>query len=268
MIRLLLAAILTLIFPLAASALPLKLEGEATQGGVLVGHTMPGASVTLDGKALRPTAEGDFVFGFGRDAAANAMLIITKGKEVLRHAIAVAPRSWEIQNVTGLPEKMVTPPPEVLDRIKRENAELNAARAVDSDDRDFLKPFAWPADGRISGVFGSQRVLNGVPKAPHAGLDIAAPQGTEVRAAAAGTVSLAEPDLYYTGGTVMIDHGHGLSTIYVHMSKLLVKKGDVVRQSDPIGAVGMTGRATGPHLHFGLAWFDVKLDPALLLPKR
>jgi murein DD-endopeptidase MepM/ murein hydrolase activator NlpD len=170
--------------------------------------------------------------------------------------------------VTGLPPQTVTPPPALLERIKRENEALNIARAMDSDDENFLKPFAWPAEGPISGVFGSQRVLNGEPKAPHAGLDIAAPEGAPVHAAAAGTVTLAEPDLFYTGGTVMIDHGHGLSTIYVHMSKVLVKKGAAVKQGTPIGAVGKTGRASGPHLHFGAAWFNVKLDPALLLPKR
>jgi hypothetical protein len=266
--RWLLAAVFALAFPLAAEALPIMLDGEATQGGIVIGHTAPGASITLDGHAVRPTAQGDFVFGFGRDAPAKAELVVTKGKETVSREIDVAPRSWQIQTVTGLPPATVTPPPEVLDRIKRENAALNAARAVDSDDEDFLKPFAWPADGIISGVFGAQRILNGTPKAPHAGLDIAAPEGAPVRAAAAGTVTLAEPDLFYTGGTVMIDHGHGLSTIYVHMSKVLVKKGTVVKQGASIGAVGKTGRASGPHLHFGAAWFNVKLDPALLLPKR
>jgi murein DD-endopeptidase MepM/ murein hydrolase activator NlpD len=251
-----------------AHALTLKLDGTATQGGLMIGHTEPGATVTLDGKTLRPTAQGDFIFGFGRDAPAKALLVITKDGKSERDEIAIAPRQWQIQEVKGLPQETVTPPPELEARIERENALLVAARGVDSDDADFLKPFAWPADGTVSGIFGSQRILNGTPKAPHAGLDIAAPEGAPVRAAAGGVVTLAEPDLFYTGGTVMIDHGHGLSSIYVHMSKVLVKTGALVKQGAPIGAVGKTGRANGAHLHFGASWFNVKLDPALLLPKR
>jgi len=265
--RLFLVALL-LLWSGGASAVTLKLEGNATQGGLMIGHTEPGATVSLDGKTLRPTPQGDFVFGFGRDAPAKAVLVVDKDGARETHEIEVTPRQWQIQEVKGLPPETVTPPPELEARIIRENALLTAARDTDSNDTDFLKPFAWPAEGPVSGVFGSQRVLNGTPKAPHAGLDIAAPEGAPVHAAAGGVVTLAEHDLFYTGGTVMIDHGHGLSTIYVHMSKVLVKVGDHVRQGAPIGAVGKTGRASGPHLHFGASWFSVKLDPALLLPAR
>jgi murein DD-endopeptidase MepM/ murein hydrolase activator NlpD len=267
-IRLLLGAALLLVLPGCASAAMVRLEGHATQGGLMIGHAPPGARIMLDGKPIRPDGAGDFVFGFGRDQPAKAELLVEAGGRTERQEIAVAPRSWEIQHVNGLPPETVTPPPALLDRIKRETVELNTARATDSDEAAFLKPFIWPADGPISGVFGSQRILNGEPRQPHMGLDIAAPEGSSVRAAAAGRVTLAEPDLFYTGGTVLIDHGHGLSTIYVHMSELLVKPGTEVTQGEEIGKVGKTGRAAGPHLHFGVNWFTERLDPALLLPSR
>jgi hypothetical protein len=262
------ALLITLLAPGCASADAVKLEGHATQGGLMIGHAPPGATITLDDQILRPTASGDFVFGFGRDHAAKAALVVRWDGKSETHEIAVEPRSWQIQHVNGLPPETVTPPPELLARIKRENAILLKARAIDSDDEDFLKPLAWPADGPVSGVFGSQRVLNGEPRAPHAGLDIAAPEGAPVRAAAAGEVTIAEPDLFYTGGTVMIDHGHGFSTTYVHMSAVLVKAGATVTQGQEIGKVGKTGRAAGPHLHFGVSWFAERLDPQLLLPAR
>lgn len=266
--RLVVGALLLLLAPGCASADMVRLEGHPTQGGLMIGHAPPGAHITLDGKPIRPTQAGDFVFGFGRDQAAKAELVVDWDGKTEPHSIAVAPRSWEVQSVTGLPPQTVTPPPEVMDRITRENAILIEARATDSDDEAFLKPFVWPADGPISGVYGSQRVLNGEPRQPHMGLDIAAPEGAPVRAAAAGRVTLAEPDLFYTGGTILIDHGHGLSTIYVHMSALLVKTGTLVTQGEEIGKVGKTGRAAGPHLHFGVNWFSERLDPALLLPAR
>ena len=267
--RLAWAALLGLLFfPGCASANLVKLEGHATQGGLMIGHAPPGASIMLDGKPIRATQAGEFVFGFGRDQPARAELVVTAAGKTERRTIDVTPRSWEIQHVNGLPPETVTPPPALVERITRENAILKAARAIDSDDEDFLKPFVWPADGPVSGVFGSQRILNGEPKQPHMGLDVAAPEGASVRAAAAGRITLAEPDLFYTGGTVMIDHGHGLSTIYVHMSKVEVKTGAVVTQGEEIGKVGKTGRAAGAHLHFGVGWFSERLDPALLLPAR
>jgi murein DD-endopeptidase MepM/ murein hydrolase activator NlpD len=265
---LVLAAFALLLLPGCASAQSVTLEGHATQGGMMIGHAPPGAAIALDGKPVRPTPAGDFVFGFGRDHPAKAELVVTVDGKSETQSVAVAPRSWEVQQVSGLPPETVTPPPDLLARIARENEILKTARAEDSDDEDFLKPFVWPADGPVSGVFGSQRILNGEPRQPHMGLDIAAPEGAPVRAAAAGRVSLAEKDLFYTGGTVMIDHGHGLSTIYVHMSKLEVETGALVAQGQEIGKVGKTGRAAGPHLHFGVGWFSERLDPALLLPAR
>lgn len=266
--RLLWGVLLLLLAPACASADAVKLEGRATQGGMMIGHAPPGARITLDGKPVRPTAAGAFVFGFGRDQPPEAELVVeTEGKSETR-VIAVEPRSWDVQHVKGLLPETVTPPPELLARIAREGKMLNEARAADSDEEAFLKPFVWPADGPISGIYGSQRILNGEPRQPHMGLDIAAPEGAPVRAAAAGRVAVAESDLFYTGGTVLIDHGHGLSSIYVHLKSLAVKPGAMVAQGEEIGAVGKTGRASGAHLHFGVSWFDERLDPALLLPAR
>lgn len=263
-----LAGLAILLLPSCAAASPVQLEGHAVQGGMMVGHAPPGAQISIDGKAIRPSMEGDFVFGFARDHGPKAELTVTIGGKAESQRIDVAPRSWDVQHVNGLPPATVNPPPEVLDRIKRENEVLVSARSTDSDENSFLKPFIWPADGPVSGVYGSQRILNGEPRQPHMGLDIAAPEGAPVHAAAAGKVTLAEPDLFYTGGTVMIDHGHGVSTVYVHMSAVLAKTGARVAQGEEIGRVGKTGRAAGPHLHFGLNWFNERLDPALILPAR
>jgi murein DD-endopeptidase MepM/ murein hydrolase activator NlpD len=179
--------------------------------------------------------------------------------------LAIVPRQWRIERIDGLPPRTVTPPPEVLKRIRREGALINAARARDSDAKDFAQGFILPAAGRFSGFYGSQRILNGKPRRPHYGLDIAAPVGTPVHAAAAGEVVLAETGLFYTGGTVVIDHGHGLTTIYSHMNSVDVNVGDSVAQGAPIGTIGATGRVTGPHLDWRINWFNVRLDPQLVL---
>jgi len=178
--------------------------------------------------------------------------------------IKLEPREYDVQRINGLPPLMVAPDSTLMTRIKAELAKIHGARATDSDRLAFETPLEWPLTGIITGVYGSQRILNGEPRAPHLGVDIAAPTGTPIRAAAAGTVTLAEPDLYFTGGTVIIDHGYGLSTLYQHMSRLDVKVGDVVRQGDAIGAVGATGRVTGAHLHWGVNWYDVAIDPELI----
>jgi murein DD-endopeptidase MepM/ murein hydrolase activator NlpD len=173
---------------------------------------------------------------------------------------AVARHAWDVQPIEGLPPKLVNPPPETMARIKREQAEIGETKRHDTQRSDFATAFVWPASGRISGIFGSQRILNGTPKSPHYGTDVAVPVGTPVVAPAGGVVSLAERDLYFTGGTLIIDHGHGLQSILVHLSKLLVNKGDVVGQGQPVAESGMTGRATGPHLHWGLYWFEAHVD--------
>jgi murein DD-endopeptidase MepM/ murein hydrolase activator NlpD len=248
--------------PCAAGTL--SLEGALTQGGLVRGKTEAGAAVTLDGRAVRVAPDGSFVLGFGREAPAEAMLDITFADGSREHrSLAIAARQYDVQRIDGLPPQQVTPDAAMDERIKREAALISAARKADSDLLFFEAPLRWPALGPISGVYGSQRILNGEPRTPHMGVDIAAPRGTPVMAAAAGTVMLAERDLFFTGGTVIIDHGYGLATTYQHMDRVDVTVGQHVEASAPIGTVGATGRVTGPHLHWSLNWYDVRLDPML-----
>ena len=175
-------------------------------------------------------------------------------------------KKYKIQKIDGLPPKQVTPPKEVYKRIKSDNKLIAKARSVDSNLIFFTNKFKMPlTDSIITGVYGSQRVLNGIPKSPHYGLDFAAKEGTEIKAMLDGVTTLSEKDLYYTGGTVIFDHGHGVSTLYMHMKDIFVKKGQNVKRGEVIGTVGKTGRSTGAHLDVRLNWFNVKLDPASVL---
>jgi murein DD-endopeptidase MepM/ murein hydrolase activator NlpD len=249
-----------------APAEPVELSGPLTQGGTVFGRVEPASRVTLDGKPVRVSEDGRFVIGFGREAPPQAILEIRRPSGVVtRRPLNVAPRQYDIQRVDGLPQNLVTPDPEEEARIAREQAEVLEARKLDLDRPLFESGFIWPAAGPVSGVYGSQRILNGVPRAPHYGVDLAAPEGAPVRAPADGLVTFADPDLLLTGGTLVIDHGHGLSSTFIHLSRIDVELGEEVRQGEPIGAVGATGRATGPHLHWGMNWFDVRLDPQLLV---
>lgn len=243
------------------------LDGNFTQGGLVIGRTTPGSTVVLDGRTVRVAPDGLFVIGFHRDAPASAELLVTgPGGGSERRSLAVTPRSYDIQRIDGLPPRMVTPPAEVLERIRRENARIAALREIDRPEPMFRSGFVWPATGRISGVYGSQRILNGEAKQPHYGVDVAAPVGTPIKAPADGVVTLAEADLYYTGGTVILDHGHGLSSAFLHLSSVAVKPGDRLRQGDVLGALGATGRVTGPHLDWRMNWFESRIDPQLLVP--
>ena len=261
-----LCALAVLVFGLAAEASELHLEGALTQGGMVRGQVAPGSAVSLDGRALRVAADGWFVFGFGRDATARAQLVVRTpdGREE-RRALEVKKRSYRVQRINGLAPREVTPSEEDLARIRADDALIEAAKRRDTDGLGFEQAVAWPVRGRISGVYGSQRILNGEPRAPHRGLDIAAPPGTPVGAMASGVVSLAQPDMYFTGGTVMLDHGHGVHSVYVHLQDVLVEVGQELAQGAVLGTVGSTGRATGPHLHWGIYWFDQAVDPALLV---
>jgi murein DD-endopeptidase MepM/ murein hydrolase activator NlpD len=253
----------------AESTLPpeIQLSGEWTQGGVIVGQAPPGTAIWFDGRTLKLTADGRFVFGLGRDAASSAELKVQlPGYPARTVQQVVTQREYSIQRIDGLPPKMVSPPAEVLRRIQDDQRQVAAARDRDTDIGAFAEAFQWPCRGRISGVFGSQRILNGQPKQPHYGVDVAVPVGTQVYAPAGGIVSLAHPDMYYTGATLMIDHGHGLSSAFLHLSKLLVSAGQEVKQGDPIALSGMSGRATGPHLDWRMNWFDARVDAALLVP--
>ena len=262
------AALLTLLAAgIARAADKVSLSGDISEGGLVVGQTEPGARVVFDGRPLRLTPDGLFVFGFNRDADKTAALDVTFPDGTKDHRVLdVARTKYKIQRINGLPEKMVSPNPEQLARIKRENGQIIKAREADIDGSWFAEHFIWPAKGPISGIFGSQRILNGKPRAPHTGLDIAVPVGTELRAPAGGVVSLAQPDFYLTGGTLMIDHGHGVSSVFIHLSEIDVKVGDVVKQGQKVALTGATGRVTGPHVHWGLYWFDNRLDPRRLLP--
>lgn len=246
------------------------LPESVQQGSLVFGQTQPGSAVQLQGKPLRVAADGRFVFGIGRDAARDARVdVILPDGQHERIKVAVKKRDWPIERVSGVPPATVDPPPEIAARIAREQAAVAAQRGRDDARSDVFHGFIWPVDGRISGRFGRQRSYNGKPGAPHSGTDIAAAQGTAVKAPAAGVVVFAEPDLYLTGGTVLIDHGHGVGSNFLHLSKLDVSVGQRIEQGEVIGRVGATGRATGPHLHWGLTWFELRLDPQLLdLPPR
>lgn len=260
----LVVAVLSLLAP-AAQADTLELAGQAVQGGLVTGRVDPGSAVTVDGRPVRVSADGVFLVGFGREAAKAALEVAYPDGRRARREIAVTPRRFDIQRIDGLPERMVTPPPEAQERIKRENEEVAAVRRRDDARTDFLASFQWPVVGRISGVYGSQRILNGQPRAPHYGVDIASPVGTPIRAPADGMVTLAA-DLYFTGWTVILDHGHGLSSVFMHMKSIAAEVGQRLKQGDMLGQLGASGRVTGPHLHWGMNWFTTRLDPALLVP--
>ena len=251
--------------PAAAAEPELRLEGVWSQGGLVLGTVPAGAVVRFNGRPVRVSREGLFVFGFGRDAPAAATLEVAyaDGRRE-RRALEVGQRRYRTQRVDGLPGNMVAPSAAELERIRREGARIAEVRRRDTDADWFARGFRWPLVGTVTGVYGSQRILNGEARRPHYGIDIAAPAGTAVVAPAPGIVALAEPDLFLTGGTVMIDHGHGLTSVYSHLASLSVAEGERVGAGDALGTVGATGRATGPHLDWRVNWFGTRLDPALL----
>ena len=243
------------------------LPASVQQGTLVIGHTRADAQVDYAGRRVRVAPDGAFAFGVGRDATGPLVVRIAFADgATAEHRITVTPRDWPVEQIDGVPPDTVNPPPEIAARIEREQASVAAARTRDDAREDFTQTFIWPVEGRISGRFGNQRVYNGTPKSPHSGMDIAAAQGTPVKAPAAGIVTFADPALYLTGGTVVIDHGAGVSSNFLHLSRIDVQVGDRVEQGQVFAAVGATGRATGPHLHWGMNWFDVRIDPLLVLP--
>lgn len=250
----------------SASASALKLEGDFIQGGFVVGKTEPGSKIMLGDRKVMINEEGQFAFGFGRDHGGEAALVVTgpDGTKETR-ALTIAPQSYHIERVEGIAKKYVSPPPEVLERIKREGAVKKKARAVRSFEKGFVDGFAWPVEGRISGVFGSQRFYNGKPGRPHYGIDIAACAGTKFFAPADGVVTLSDDDMYYEGGLIFLDHGHGVMSAFLHLSGVDVKPGDRVKKGDLLGRIGAAGRANGPHLDWRIYWTDQRLDPALVM---
>ncbi len=254
-----------LFFILTFPAWTIEFQGKFLQGHFIIGKTDPRAKILVGKKSVKVSEDGFFVFGIDRDRKYD--LTFTKYLDGEKTVITkkVNKRKYNIQRIDGLEESKVTPPESVYKRIKKENNAIGKARAINSDLQYFKEKFIMPVEGIISGVYGSQRILNGKPKWPHYGIDIAAKQGTMIQSSGSGIVTMAEEDLYYTGGTVIMDHGHGISTIYSHLENVLVSVGDQINKGDVIGTVGSTGRSTGPHLDFRINWFQTRLDPMSVL---
>jgi len=258
--------LLILAIILSSNAFAVEFKGKFLQGHYIIGITDPSAKIIIDKKKVKVSKDGYFVFGIDRDRKFD--VTITKIVDGKKEKIIkkVLKRKYNIQRIDGLEESKVTPPESVYKRIKEENNKIGEARAINSDLTFFKNQFIMPVNGIISGVYGSQRILNGKPRWPHYGIDIAAKQGTNIKSSGTGIVTMAEDDLYYTGGTIIIDHGHGISTIYSHLETVIVSVGDTINQGDVIGTVGSTGRSTGPHLDFRINWFQTRLDPMSVLP--
>ena len=240
--------------------------GDFKQGSFILGKTDPNSKVYIDNRKVRVSSDGYFAFGLDRDRKNNVLIKVKNGRETKLIEKKVFKRKYKIQRIDGLPPKQVTPPPEVYERIKKDNILIGKARAIDSKLVFFKDKFIYPIDKYIiTGVYGSQRILNGKPRRPHYGIDFHAPEGTPVKSMMDGVVTLVENDMYFTGGTIIFDHGHGVSTLYMHMKDINVQKGQKVKKGEVVGTLGQSGRATGPHLDIRLNWFEVKLDPATVL---
>ena len=244
------------------------IKGDKIAGGILLCKSFKGAKVYLDGKEIPVSNSGSFVVGFHRDPKSTQIIEI-QGNDLYEEKIVlnIKDRKYEIQRIEGLDPSMVNPPTEVLERIYREIALVKKARSIS---KSILEPyyeegFISPAEGPISGEYGSQRILNGEPKRPHYGIDIALPVGHPIMAAGSGKILLVEENLYFSGGTLIIGHGQGLTTTYLHMSKITVKVGQIVKKGSIIGEAGDTGRATGPHLDWRAEWLNRRIDPKFLL---
>ena len=257
---------LLLIIFISSSAFAIDFEGKFRQGHFIIGKTEPKSKIWIDKKPIKVTSDGFFAFGIDRDRKYDVVITEEKNGKKRKTVKRVQKREYKIQKIDGLPEKKVTPPKELYERIKRENKIISSARSIESDLTFFKNKFIPPLDNAIiTGVYGSQRILNGKPKWPHYGIDFAAKEGTKIKAMLDGTATMVEPDLFYTGGTLIFDHGHGISTLYMHMQKIYVKKGQKVKQGEIIGTVGSTGRSTGAHLDVRLNWFGTRLDPMTVL---
>ena len=243
-----------------------EFKGKFEQGSFILGRTDPGSKVLIDKKKIRVSNQGFFAFGLDRDRKNDVIITIRKDGEITTINKKVLKREYKIQRIDGLPPKQVTPPPEVYERIKKDNKLIGQARSLNTDYDFFKDQFIYPIEKYIiTGVYGSQRILNGKPRRPHYGIDFHAPEGTPVKAMMDGEVTLSENDMYFTGGTLIFDHGHGISTLFMHMKDINVKVGQKVKKGEIVGTLGQSGRATGPHLDIRLNWFDVKLDPATIL---
>ena len=257
---------LIIFFLVTFKSYALQFNGKFIQGHFIVGKTDPNSKVIIDKKQIKVSKDGFFAFGIGKDRKYDVVIRIIKNGETTKVVKKVQKRKYNIQRIDGLEEKKVTPPEEVYERIKKENILIAKAREINSDLDFFKNKFILPVDNAIiTGVYGSQRILNGKPRWPHYGIDFAQALGTPIKAMADGVVTLAEKDLYFTGATLIFDHGHGISTLYMHLDQIFVELGDIVKQGDIIGTVGSSGRSTGPHLDVRLNWFGTRLDPATVL---
>tara|TARA_B100001248_G_scaffold251821_1_gene227349 strand:+ start:136 stop:924 length:789 start_codon:yes stop_codon:yes gene_type:complete len=243
-----------------------EFKGDFKQGSFILGKTDPNSKVLIDNREVRVTNDGYFAFGLDRDRKNNVIIKIKNKEDIKLIEKKVFKRKYKIQRIDGLPPKQVTPPPEVYERIKKDNILIGKARSIDSKLIFFKEKFIYPIDKYIiTGVYGSQRILNGKPRRPHYGIDFHAPEGTPVKSMMSGIVTMVEKDMYFTGGTIIFDHGHGISTLYMHMKDINVKKGQKVKKGQIVGTLGQSGRATGPHLDIRLNWFNIKLDPMTIL---
>jgi len=248
------------------NACAVELDGRAVQGGLIFGQAKADSNVTLDGKPVIISDDGQFVIGFGRDETGTHRLsVVSPGEPPFERVLSIHAREYDIERVDGLPPATVSPDPAAAGRIREDIRMVATARQHRDNHAYYAHGFKWPAKGRISGVYGSQRVLNGEPRRPHYGLDIAAPTGTPVFAPADGLVTMAHPDMYYSGGTLILDHGQGLSSTFLHLSKILVEAGVFVKQGDLIARIGASGRASGPHLDWRMNWLDRRVDPEPLV---
>lgn len=267
LLRYLLAALFVLLVGCAPPANEVvRLSGAYQQGGLIVGTALPQAQVRLNGERVKVYDDGRFLLGFDRDAAPSHSLHIrwpTGRSETL--TLPISAQEYRVQNITNVDQSRVTPPQEVLDRIAKESQETSLARSIQTDKPFFDAGWIWPVSGPVTGVYGSARIYNGTPGAPHWGIDIAAPTGTPILAPSAGLVRLVHQDNYFAGGLVILDHGYGLTSSFLHMSRIDVRPGDLVQRGAVLGAVGSTGRSTGPHLDWRMNLGpDTRLDVALL----
>lgn len=240
--------------------------GKLAQGEIIKGKAAGIKNVRINGANHQVTPDGEFIFALHRDQKSKTNLLLNKGnEEKIEHTLTIAPSKWDIQNLKGVPPRKVTPSKEDEAAILSERSLVGGALKGDRIETYWQKGFIEPVSGRISGYFGGQRIMNGKKMNPHSGTDIAAPVGTPIKASGDGIVTLTAPDTFYSGNVVIIDHGHGLQTIYAHMNKIYVKQGQSVKQGEIIGEVGKTGRVTGPHLHWGASLRNTRFNPYSLL---
>ena len=246
----------------------IELEGYFIQGGYVKGKTSSKIKIKFENRDVYLSKKNKFILGFGRDYSEVANLKFNIDNKWINKKLKIKKNKYKIQRIDGLPKKFVSPPKEIYERIIRENKLIAKVRTLNSKIDYTFQDFLLPANGIITGVFGSQRILNGKPRRPHYGIDIAAKKGSKVISPTDAIVRLSEKDLYFTGGTIMLDHGHGITSVYSHLSKVLVKKNDKIQKGDVIGLIGSTGRSTGPHLDWRINWFDQRLDPMMFIKNK